>query len=62
MEWMQWFMAVLYIALACAALWYTIETRRLRLQNSAQMDLLRSQIRLSVAPLDDESSERSKQA
>ncbi len=38
------------LALVAAALWYTIETRKLRIQSESQMDMLRRQGRLSVAP------------
>ena len=38
------------LALAGAAIWYTIETRKLRLQSEQQMGLLKNQTRLSVAP------------
>lgn len=36
--------------LAVIALWYTVETRKLRLQNQEQLSLLMKQVRLSVAP------------
>lgn len=47
---MEWLLIVVQLLLAGAAVWYAIETRRLRIQNSAQMDLLKNQTRLSVAP------------
>lgn len=36
--------------LALIALWYTIETRKLRLQNQAQLNLLAKQVRAPLAP------------
>lgn len=44
------FAIVVQIVLAVAAFWYAWETRRMRLQNAEQMDLLRRQARLTVAP------------
>lgn len=39
------------LALVGAALWYTIETRKLRVLSESQMEMLRRQGRLFVAPL-----------
>ncbi|WP_123658817.1 hypothetical protein [Salinisphaera japonica] len=41
---------VVQIALAGAALWYTLETRRLRIQNSEEIKVLLNQGRVALAP------------
>jgi hypothetical protein len=43
-------LGLIQATLAIAAVWYTVETRRLRKQNEAQMALLRTQMSLSIAP------------
>lgn len=47
---MEWIAIIVQLALASVAIWYTIETRKLRIQNEAQMKLLREQTRLSLTP------------
>ncbi len=47
---MDWIIILVQLLLAAAAIWYTIETRRLRFQNQDQMKLLKEQTRLSLAP------------
>jgi hypothetical protein len=47
---MEWIAIFVNGALAVIALWYTIETRRLRLQNQDQLKLLSKQAMLSLVP------------
>ena len=47
---MGWISVLVNAALAVIALWYTVETRRLRLQNQNQLKLLTKQGMLSLVP------------
>jgi hypothetical protein len=47
---MEWLSITVNGTLALIALWYTLETRKLRIQNQVQLELLAKQARLSLAP------------